>query len=90
MVIRERTTQTIAQVVAEGRNSRHSEGIFLVGQFIVIISQFTDSPTFTVCQDGWINGIKGFPNGIHGFYIVDCHQIEAESVNMIFFSPVTN
>ena len=88
MVIIERTTQRITQFVGESGNTGHLESIGLHSQRIPRILWCLRSPTFTINNDRRINGIDCLADFIHCLDVVNAHQVEAETVYMIFFNPV--
>ncbi len=48
------------------------------------------SPAFTVHHNRRINLVKCCPHSIHCLNVMHCHQIKAESVNVVLLRPVNN
>ena len=88
MVIRERTTEGITHIIAEGTDTIQLMGIRLHGEFLRRISTAACTPSLTIDINARIDAVHHLTDSLHGLYIVNTHQVEAEAVDMEFIYPV--
>ena len=88
MVVAERTAQCVAHVITEGTDAVELAGVGLHGEFLVGIGTCTGTPSFTIHIYRGVDFVQRFANHVHGLDVVDAHQVEAESVDVIFLGPV--
>ena len=88
MIIRERTTEGITHIIAEGTDTIELVGICLHGELLCRISTAACTPALTIDIDARIDAVNHLTDSLHGLDIVNTHQVEAESVNMEFINPV--
>ena len=88
MVIRERTTERIAHIIAESTDTLELLGIRLHRQFLGRISTAACTPSLTINIDAGIDAVYHLTDSLHGFDVMNTHQIETETIDMIFVYPV--
>ena len=88
MVIRERTTERIAHIIAESTDALELLGIRLHRQFLGRISTTACTPSLTINIDARIDAVYHLTDSLHGFDVMNAHQVETETVDMIFVYPV--
>ena len=88
-VVGEGTADGIAHVVAEGSYARHLVGGGFHGEAVVVDGAWASTPAFTVDSDGWVYLVDFFTDDVHGLYVVYAHEVEAETVDVVFFYPVS-
>ena len=87
-IVGERTAQGVANLVGEGSNARHLGDIGLHTQQFVRIGTRTCTPALAIDEDGGVDVVNHLANLVHGFDIVNAHQVEAETIDMVFVDPV--
>ena len=85
VVVVERSAECIAHIVAESGNARHLIGVDLHRQFFDRISASAATPSFAIDKHIFRERLT---DEIHGFNIVNTHQIHTESIEVVFFSPI--
>ena len=88
MVIRERTTERIAHIIAESTDTLELLGIRLHRQFLGRISTAACTPSLTINIDARIDAVYHLTDSLHGFDIMNTHQVETETIDMIFVYPI--
>ena len=88
MVIRERTTERIAHIIAESTDALELLGIRLHRQFLGRISTAACTPSLTINIDAGIDAVYHLTDSLHGFDVMNTHQVETETIDMIFVYPV--
>ena len=88
MVIRERTTERIAHIIAESTDALELLGIRLHRQFLSRISTTARTPSLTINIDARIDAVYHLTDSLHGFNVMNTHQVETEAVDMIFVYPI--
>ena len=88
VVIRERTTEGITHIIAEGTDTIQLVGIRLHSELFGRISTTAGTPALTIDIDARINAVYHLTDSLHSLDIVNTHQVEAEAVNMEFINPV--
>ena len=88
MVVAERTTNGIAHVIAEGSYAVELAGVGFHCQFVGGVCTIACAPSLAIHIDIWIYGVEGAAYDVHGFDVVDAHEVEAESIYMILFGPI--
>ena len=88
MVIRERTTERIAHIIAESTDTIQLMGIRLHCQFLCRISTTASTPSLTIDIDARIDAVYHLTDSLHGFDVMNAHQVETETIDMIFVYPV--
>ena len=87
-VIIEGTTKSVAHLVTEGSNARHTMRISLHSQRVLRKLGSLGSPSLSVDNDGRINGCQCSTYFVHGLYVVNTHKIKSETVYVVFVHPV--
>ena len=87
-IIAERTTQAIAKLIAKCGDAGQAVNIVFHRQRIHRQLRRTCSPTFSIYINSRVYFVYSFTDGTHGFQIVNAHQVEAETIDMIFVHPV--
>ena len=88
-VVRPRAAQSISHIIAERTNTRHLADIgFHCHQFSRVVGS-SGCPSFAIKKQTLIYLIELFANGIHRLIIMNTHEVEAETIHMIFFHPIT-
>ena len=82
--------QSVTEFVTERGNSRHPVGVGFHGQAVSRISRTAGCPSFSVDVDGRVNLVQCASDGFHGRDVVDSHQVETETVDMVFVGPVAD
>ena len=80
-----RAAQGVADLVAEGGNTRHLLDMGFHGELVARIGAGTGTPTLSVNED--VLGYR-FADGIHRLDIMHAHQVEAEAVDVVFLDPI--
>ena len=88
LVTPERTTKCITKFVAESSNTWNVRHICLHRQFLFGICGCFGCPSFSIEQSHGIDGNGSITNLIHRLDVVDTHQVEAESVDVVFSHPI--
>ena len=88
MVIRERTTERIAHIIAKSTDTLELLGIRLHRQFLGRISTTACTPSLTINIDARIDAVYHLTDSLHSFDIMNTHQVETETIDMIFVYPV--
>ena len=88
MIIIKRTTQRITNFIGKGGNTRHFTGIDLHCQRITRILRCFRCPTFTINNDRRIYSTDRLTDFIHRLDVVNAHQVETETIDMVFPDPV--
>ena len=87
-VVGERTAQGVANFVGEGSNARHLGDIGLHTQQFVRIGTRACTPALAIDEDGGVDVVNHPANLVHSLDIVNAHQVEAETIDMVFVYPV--
>ena len=87
-IVRERTTKGISHIIAEGSDTIEFEGVGLYRQLVAWISTTSCTPSFTIDINRRIYLVNSSSDELHRLNIVHSHQVETESVDMIFIHPV--
>ena len=48
------------------------------------------TPAFAIHRDAWVDAVQCFSDSFHGLHVVDTHQVEAETVNVILLHPIAH
>ena len=88
VVIVERTAQSVAQLVAKGRYAGHAAHVGLHGQLVLRIGTRTCRPAFAVYYCCRIFLIERCTYLVHRLYVMNAHEVEAETVDVIFLNPI--
>ena len=88
LVVVERPPEPVAHLVTEYRYARHLVGIRLHGQLIVRHLGSTCSPPLAIDKDAWVYLVQLRTDFVHGLYIVYPHQVEAETIDVVFVHPM--
>ena len=83
-----RTAKPVTKLVREDCNSGHIRHILFHSQRISRILRRFSSPSFSVNTNSRVHFIHCLPNLVHRFNIMNSHQIEAKTIDMIFLHPV--
>ena len=84
----ERTTKCITKFVAESSNTWNVRHICLHRKFLFGICGCFGCPSFSIEQSHGIDGNGSITNLIHRLDVVDTHQVESESVDVVFSHPI--
>ena len=87
-VIAERTAERIPHLIAEGSDTVESVDMSLHCQELLRISTAAGAPSLSIDKDRRVDGIHGSTDGVHGLDIMDAHEVEAKTINVIFIDPV--
>ena len=87
-IIRERTTKSITHIIAKSTNTMELWRISLHCQLLCRISTASCAPSFTIYINRRINLINSRTNLIHRLDIMHAHQVETETIYMIFIHPI--
>ena len=79
---------SVTDVVAEHRHALHLRHIFLQRTTFNGQRAVACCPSLAINHCIRIDGAHLCRHAVHRFYVVDCHQVEAESVDMIFLCPI--
>ena len=88
MVIRERTTERIAHIIAESTDALKLLGISLHRQLLGRISTAACTPSLTINIDARIDAVYHLTDSLHGFNVMNAHQVKTETVDVIFVYPI--
>ena len=88
MVVAERTTNAIAHIVAESSYAVKLLDIGFRSQFLCRISTLSCAPSLTIYIYVRVYGVESFANEVHGFDVVNAHEVEAEAIDVVFLSPI--
>ena len=88
LVVVERATETVTHLVREYGDARHLVGIGLHRQLFLRHLRRTCCPTFAIHEDTRVNLVQFGTDGVHGFNVVDTHQVETEAVDVVFVHPM--
>ena len=87
-IVAERTAKGIANLIREGCNTWHLRNMRFHGQLLVRIGALSCTPSLTIYKYGRIDFINRLADGVHRFDVMDTHQVETETVDMIFVDPI--
>ena len=87
-IIRERTTKRITHIIAKSTDAMELRRISLHRQLLCRISTASCTPSFTIYINRRINLIDSRTNLIHRLDIMHAHQVETETIYMIFIHPI--
>ena len=88
MIVIERTTQSVTHFIRECSNTRHPVSIRFHSQRVFRHLGSFSRPTLTINNDTRINCRSCLTNFIHRCYIMNTHQIKAETVKVILIKPM--
>ena len=88
VVVVERATDGVAHVVAEGSYAVELTGVGLHGEFLSRIGARACAPSLAIHIYVWVYLVEGLAYEVHGLYVVNAHEVEAEAVDMVFPCPV--
>ena len=88
LIVIKRTTQGIANLIAECSNARHLSYIGLYTELLARQSARACAPALTIYKDGGVNIVHGSPYLVHRLNVVNSHQVKAEAVNVVFVNPI--
>ena len=88
MVVAERTANAIAHIVAESSYAVKLLGVGFCSQFLCRISTLSCAPSLTIYIYVRIYGVESLANEVHGFDVVNAHEVEAETIDVVFLSPI--
>ena len=83
-----RTTDTVTHFVREYGDARHLVGISLHRQFFLRHLRRTCRPSFAIHENTRVNLVQFGTDGVHGFDVVNTHQVETEAVDVVFVHPM--
>ena len=84
------STEAVAELVAEHGNTRHTRYIGLHRQLFFRQLRFLRRPTFAINEDGRVYLAQGGPYLVHGLDVMQPHQVETETIDVIFLGPITD
>ena len=87
-VIGERTTKSIAHVVAERSDAVKLVGRSLHSKLLLRIGTRSGAPSLTIYIYCGVDCIDSSTYLVHRFDVVNAHKVESESVNVKFVNPV--
>ena len=88
LIIVPRTTDTVTHFIREHGNARHLICVCLHGQFFLRHLWRSCRPSFTIHKNSRVNLVQFRTDGIHRFNVMNTHQVETETVNMILIDPM--
>ena len=78
----------VTDIVAEDCNPVQTGGIALDGTQAVRQWRRTCCPSFPIQQDIWLDRMQFTGDDVHGFDVMDAHQVKSEAIHMILLHPV--
>ena len=87
-VVAERSTQGIANVVAEGGNAFQLVRVGLRGELLSGIGTLSGTPALTIDEDGGVDFVHLVANDVHRLDVVAAHEVETEAVDVVFVDPI--
>ena len=88
VVITERSTQGIAHIIAESTDAVELAGIGLHGQLFGGVGASPGTPTLAIHIYGRVDFVEFLADEVHGLDVVDAHEVETETVDVVFVHPV--
>ena len=87
-VVGEGTAQGVADLVAESCDAWHPVDMGFHGELLLGIGAAACTPAFTIDIDRGVDGIHHRTDLVHRPDVVDTHQVETETVDMVLVDPV--
>ena len=79
---------SIAYIIGEYCHTSHLTHILLERTLLRRQGRITGSPAFSVYEYGGVYFFQLDSHLVHSFYVVNGHQIESETVDMVFIRPI--
>ena len=89
-IVSPRATQAVAHLVTKHADVRELRSIFFLCQQTVRQLWCIGCPSFPIHADCRVNLIKCPTDGIHGFDVMNPHQVKTKTIYMIFPCPITD
>ena len=87
-IVGERTTQGIANLIAEGSNAMQLVHVGLHGKLFLRISTLASTPSLSIYKYGGVYLVHFVANEVHRLNVVNAHQVEAEAVDVVLANPI--
>ena len=89
-VVVEWTAEGVAHVVAEGADAVELGCMGLGGQLVGRVGAGAGAPSLAIDIDGGIDLVHSPAYLVHGLDVVDAHEVEPETVDVVLVDPVAH
>ena len=88
MVVAERTAQCVPHIVAESTDAVQLTCVRLHRQFVGRVGTAAGAPSLTIYIYAWVYLVYGSTDIVHRHDVVYTHEVESETVDMVFVHPI--